>query len=98
MPKEASKAIQEKIQEFIKNQITKAFAKGLKRYINEILKIIIKSIAGAILASVGLIFLFIGIVNFLDKFIERWLSWIITGLIVILIGSIIILSAIRKNK
>ena len=97
MPSQTGKNLQGKVENFLTNQIANLVAKGLRRYINNLVNIFLKALVGGFLAVIGIIFIWIGLVDFLSIYFSRWQSWIIIGIISLVIAAILIQAAKSKK-
>ena len=97
MSSKIGKTFQEKIQNLIINQIVNAISKGLKKYVKGLIKTFLIVLIGGFLAVVGFLFIMIGLVNYLDNYFSRELSWIIMGIISLIIGFTALLLAMPRK-
>ncbi|MEM2901261.1 MAG: hypothetical protein QXO32_00790 [Candidatus Bathyarchaeia archaeon] len=97
MSRQEGKSLWEAVETFIKNQVANAIAKGLKKYVSGLIKTFLKAMIGGLLAGIGLLFIWIGLVDFLSTYLSKWSSWIITGVVSLLIGSLIIMLATPRK-
>jgi len=55
-------------------------------------------VAGLLIAIIGLIFLAIGVVNWLAMIVPSWLAWLIVGIVMLLLGVVFVLAAFVATK
>jgi hypothetical protein len=55
-------------------------------------------VAGLLIAIIGVIFLAIGVVNWLAMIVPSWLAWLIVGIVMLLLGVVFVLAAFLATK
>jgi len=55
-------------------------------------------VAGLLMAMIGVIFLAIGVVNWLAMIVPSWLAWLIVGIVMLLLGAVFVLVAFLATK
>ena len=55
-------------------------------------------VAGLLIAIIGVIFLAIGVVNWLAMIVPSWLAWLIVGIVMLLLGVVFVLAAFVATK
>ena len=55
-------------------------------------------VAGLLIAIIGVIFLAIGVVNWLAMIVPSWLAWLIVGIVMLLLGVVFVLAAFLASK
>ncbi len=87
---------------FIFERIAKEIDAKIKSYISEIVKSMVRKIAvamvGAILTLIGVVFICISFVRYLSIYVPDWAAWLIVGLAVLAVGSLVSMSMLRKEK
>jgi hypothetical protein len=93
-------SLTEKIIHFLKKQILKILIDNLKRKFKGLIKTAILTIIGYTITVIGLIFICLGIVKYLSEafHLPVWVSLSLSGVILLLIGSISLLIAYSKLK
>jgi formate/nitrite transporter FocA (FNT family) len=97
LSRKEGKSLWEAVEAFIKNQVANAIAKGLKKYVSTLIKTFLKAMIGGLLAGIGLLFIWIGIVDYLSIYFPKWSSYVLTGVISLVIGFIVIMLAIPRK-
>jgi uncharacterized membrane protein HdeD (DUF308 family) len=55
-------------------------------------------VAGLLIAIIGVIFLAIGVVNWLAMIVPSWLAWLLVGIVMLLLGVVLVLAAFLATK
>jgi len=72
--------------------------KYIERIVRRALRLAGLYVAGLLIAIIGLIFLAIGVVNWLAMIVPSWLAWLIVGIIMLLLGVVFVLAAFLASK
>lgn len=64
--------------------------------VKPIIKKIISGIIGAALITMGILFTCISLIKYLSIYIDLWIAWGLVGVIILIIGSLIAMSSLRK--
>lgn len=97
MFQQAGKSLWKALEAFLKNQVAGIIAKGLRKYVSELIKTFLKAMIGGLLAVIGVLFIWIGFVNYLSIYLSKWASWMVTGAVSLLIGLLIMILTIPRK-
>jgi hypothetical protein len=64
--------------------------------VKPIIKKMISGIIGAALITMGILFACISLIKYLSIYIDLWIAWGLVGVVILIIGSLIAMSSLRK--
>lgn len=83
---------------FLKKQAVRALVEQIKKRLRGLIKAVVLGLIGYTLVIAGLLFLWLGITKYLQFLLPPWLSWIISGVILFLIGAALLAFSYSKVK
>ncbi|WP_455284434.1 phage holin family protein [[Eubacterium] cellulosolvens] len=88
--------------ETIARAIARRALGGLSRYAQQLLKRLLRLAglyaAGVAVAIFGLAFLAVGVVKWLAMMVPSWLAWLVVGVVLLLLGVVLTLTAFLASK
>jgi hypothetical protein len=84
----------EKLLEAITKRAIGTLFEPLDQYLRTLVRNLALIVGGVIVASIGVIVVAIGFIKWLSKIIPGWFSWILVGLVLVLVG--ILLVALKR--
>ena len=89
------------IQSLIFDRFLKDIDVRIRSYIIDFVKSVIRRILlafiGAILALTGIVFICISLVNYIQIFVNPWIAWLLVGLAVLVVGSIMSIMTLARR-
>ncbi|MEM4245675.1 MAG: hypothetical protein QW390_00080 [Candidatus Bathyarchaeia archaeon] len=84
--------------EYLQNQFYSGIAKSIRGLIRGLLKSLIFALVGASLLSMGAIFIWLGVYEYLLKFLAKEAAWILVGALSIILGLVLIVAASPRRR
>ena len=83
--------------EYLKSQLQRTLIRSVRNSIRQFFKTLALVLVGVSLVSIGMIFIWLGVYEYLTQFLAKWLAWLIVGVISILLGIVLALSAMSRR-
>jgi hypothetical protein len=98
MPESDKSSLLETLVRAVAQRTTGAVTKYVERVVRRALRLAGLYAAGLLIATIGLIFLAIGVVKWLGMIVPSWLAWLMVGIVMLLLGVVFVLAAFLASK
>jgi hypothetical protein len=98
LPEEDKPTLIERVALAVLRQAFGGIAKGAERFIKRAIRIIAVTLAGVVIAVLGVAFLSIGAVKWLSALMPNWLAWAMVGVVLFLVGIILAMSTFVGSR
>lgn len=98
MPEHEKSTLIERIAQSVIRQGFGTITKAIERFVKRMLRLAVLALAGAVIIVLGIAFLAIGATKWLAFLMPGWLAWLVVGIVLLLLGLVLALTALVGSR
>jgi hypothetical protein len=98
MPEHDNPSFVERLVRAVMQQALGGVRKSVERYVKRIIRLVAIVLASVAIAVIGIGFIAFGAAKWLSTLMPSWLAWLIVGLILFLVGTVLALAALITSR